>query len=124
MCGICGFMTTGSGLTEGTLLRMNESIARRGPDGTGHYFDGAVGLAMRRLAIIDLHSGQQPIFNETGSMAIVFNGEIYNYKALRADLAARGHVFRTDSDTEVIVHLYEEHGLDAPKFLNGMFAFA
>ena len=124
MCGICGFLATGPGLPESTLLRMNDSIQRRGPDGAGHYFDGTVGLAMRRLAIIDLHGGQQPIFNEDRSVCVVFNGEIYNYRALRATLQAQGHRFQTDSDTEVIVHLYEEHGANLSVHLEGMFAFA
>jgi asparagine synthase (glutamine-hydrolysing) len=105
-------------------MRMNDRITRRGPDGEGRYFDSKVGLAMRRLAIIDLARGQQPIFNEDRTLALVFNGEIYNYQKLRANLEKAGHRFATDSDTEVIVHLYEEYGLDAPKHLEGMFAFA
>jgi asparagine synthase (glutamine-hydrolysing) len=124
MCGICGFWSRSERLTESVLQRMNERITRRGPDGEGRYFDGKVGLAMRRLAIIDLAGGQQPIFNEDHSVAVVFNGEIYNYRELRSQLVKAGHRFATNSDTEVIVHLYEEHGLDAPKFLEGMFAFA
>jgi asparagine synthase (glutamine-hydrolysing) len=123
MCGICGFVSV-AGISERVLLQMNERIARRGPDGAGHLHDGAVGLAMRRLAIIDLAGGQQPIFNESGKIAIVFNGEIYNYRELRDNLVRQGHQFRTDSDTEVIVHLYEEYGLEAPTHLAGMFAFA
>ena len=103
---------------------MNDVIYRRGPDGEGHLFTGAVGLAMRRLAIIDLPGGAQPVYNEDGSVAVVFNGEIYNYKALRRDLQARGHRFNTQSDTEVIVHLYEERGPDLVRELEGMFAFA
>jgi asparagine synthase (glutamine-hydrolysing) len=103
---------------------MNDVIYRRGPDGEGHLFTGAVGLAMRRLAIIDLPGGSQPVYNEDGSVAVVFNGEIYNFKALRHDLQARGHRFKTQSDTEVIVHLYEERGADMVRELEGMFAFA
>lgn len=124
MCGICGFWSRSERLTETTLAAMNDRITRRGPDGEGRYFDGRVGLAMRRLAIIDLHGGQQPIFNEDRSVCVVFNGEIYNYRQLRGQLEAKGHRFATHSDTEVIVHLYEEYGLDAPKHLEGMFAFA
>src|SRR6266702_4134266 len=133
MCGICGFVAlnggTGAGrLTESLLLAMNSRIERRGPDGSGHYFqsfgDATVGLAMRRLAIIDLAGGQQPIFNEDRSVCVVFNGEIYNYRHLRRQLAAKGHHLQTDSDTETIVHLYEEYGADLPRHLEGMFAFA
>jgi asparagine synthase (glutamine-hydrolysing) len=124
MCGICGFITKGSAVTEDLLLRMNDRITRRGPDGAGHYFADGIGIAMRRLAIIDLHGGQQPIFNETNDIAIVFNGEIYNYRELRTHLLTKGHVFGTNSDTEVILHLYEEYGFEAPKYLEGMFAFA
>jgi len=124
MCGICGFVAVGAPLPEPVLLDMNARIARRGPDGAGHFHAGNVGLAMRRLAIIDLTGGQQPIFNETGTIAVVFNGEIYNYRQLRDGLLRQGHQFRTDSDTEVIVHLYEQYGLEAPNHLAGMFAFA
>ena len=124
MCGICGFVALGSGIPERVLLEMNARIVRRGPDGSGHLHEGPVGLAMRRLSIIDLAGGSQPIFNETGSIAIVFNGEIYNYRQLRDDLLRQGHHFRTDSDTEVIVHLYEQYGLEAPNYLSGMFSFA
>lgn len=124
MCGICGFFSPAGRFPEQVLLRMNDAIRRRGPDGAGHLFDGKVGLAMRRLAIIDLEGGQQPIYNETGDVAIVFNGEIYNYRKLRAELLAKGHKFQTHSDTEVIVHLYEEYGERVAEHLDGMFAFA
>ena len=124
MCGICGFAAPDNRLSERMLLDMNARIARRGPDGAGHLYEDMAGLAMRRLAIIDLAGGQQPIFNETGNIGIVFNGEIYNYRALRQKLQSLGHQFRTGSDTEVIVHLYEEYGLQAPAHLAGMFAFA
>src|SRR6185312_13023306 len=107
-----------------TLQAMNDVLVRRGPDGAGALVSGPVGLAMRRLAIIDLAGGGQPIYNEDRSVAVVFNGEIYNYKALRERLLARGHEFRTNSDTEVIVHLYEERGADLVRDLEGMFAFA
>src|SRR5262245_49366372 len=111
MCGICGFVSLGVGsLSRDSLQRMNDVIWRRGPDGEGLLHSGPVGLAMRRLAIIDLSGGQQPVYNEDGTVAVVFNGEIYNFRELRTELQRRGHHFKTHSDTEVIVHLYEEHG--------------
>jgi asparagine synthase (glutamine-hydrolysing) len=123
MCGICGFVST-AGWSTATLQGMNDVIFRRGPDGEGVLHAGPVGLAMRRLAIIDVDGGWQPVYNEDRSVAVVFNGEIYNFKALREGLRARGHQFRTNSDTEVIVHLYEEKGADLVNDLEGMFAFA
>ncbi|MBN1966937.1 MAG: asparagine synthetase B, partial [Anaerolineae bacterium] len=99
-------------------------IAHRGPDDEGLFCDGDLAIGMRRLSIIDLSTGQQPIFNEDGSIVIVFNGEIYNYKELVEHLEARGHVFKTHSDTEVIVHLYEEYGETCVERLRGMFGFA
>src|SRR5581483_7026881 len=124
MCGICGFLSADGSFDEGVLRRMNATIARRGPDGEGFLHEGPVGLAMRRLAIIDLDGGNQPIFNEDRSVAVVFNGEIYNYPALRRELERRGHHFSTHSDTEVIVHLYEDHGPECFTHLEGMFAVA
>src|SRR5262245_51102661 len=124
MCGITGFYDFSGALDERALLAMNDRIVRRGPDGEGRYYDGTVGLAMRRLAIIDLAGGSQPIYNEDRSVAVVFNGEIYNYRELRRSLQERGHRFSTASDTETIVHLYEEHGAGLPAHLEGMFAFA
>ena len=113
------------GVVAASLLRaMCDRLAHRGPDGDGYYINGSIGLGHRRLAIIDLPGGRQPIANEDESVWVVFNGEIYNYKALRADLAARGHRFRTESDTEVLVHLYEEHGESFVDLLHGMFAIA
>jgi asparagine synthase (glutamine-hydrolysing) len=123
MCGICGFFFS-SGMPPEMLKTMNDVLWRRGPDGEGFLYTGTVGLAMRRLAIIDVEGGSQPIYNEDRSVALVFNGEIYNYKQLRSGLRARGHEFRTNSDTEVIVHLYEERGADLVDELEGMFAFA
>ena len=123
MCGICGFVSS-AGWSTAMLQSMNDAIARRGPDGEGLLHSGHVGLAMRRLAIIDVAGGAQPVYNEDRSIAVVFNGEIYNFKALRAALIGRGHQFRTNSDTEVIVHLYEERGADLVRELEGMFAFA
>ena len=102
---------------------MNQRIVHRGPDDDGLFTDGNVGLAMRRLSIIDVKSGHQPLSNETQDIWIVFNGEIYNHAELRLDLEARGHRYRSHSDTETIVHLYEEYGPDCVKYLRGMFAF-
>ena len=122
MCGICGF--TGPP-NEPLLKGMAASLAHRGPDEDGFFGDGGnVSLGMRRLKIIDLATGSQPISNEDNTVTVVFNGEIYNFKELRADLEARGHRFRTNTDTEVLVHLYEEKGEAFPKLLRGMFAFA
>jgi asparagine synthase (glutamine-hydrolysing) len=103
---------------------MGDAIAHRGPDGYGELREAGVGLIHRRLAIIDLAGGDQPIFNEDGSLGVVFNGEIYNYQHLRTNLESRGHVFKTNSDTETLVHLYEEHGAALSEHLRGMFAFA
>ena len=124
MCGITGFVDFRGTFTETDLRRMNASIARRGPDGEGYLFLGYIGLAMRRLAIIDMEGGAQPVYNEDKSIAVVFNGEIYNYRELRRRLIAQGHTFRTNSDTEVIAHLYEEHGDAFTTELEGMFAIA
>ena len=122
MCGICGF--TGPS-NEPLLKGMAASLAHRGPDEDGFFSDGGnISLGMRRLKIIDLATGSQPISNEDNTVTVVFNGEIYNFKELRADLEARGHRFRTNTDTEVLVHLYEEKGEAFPKLLRGMFAFA
>src|SRR6516162_2626219 len=103
---------------------MGDAIAHRGPDAEGFWTEPGIGLVHRRLSIIDLSGGDQPIGNEDGSVQVVFNGEIYNFQELRAELVARGHRFRTCSDTEVIVHLYEEMGETLVERLRGMFAFA
>ena len=125
MCGITGFVRNdGKPVDEALLARMNEAIRHRGPDEDGFYVNGSVGMAMRRLAIIDLKSGQQPIPNQDRTAWIVFNGEIYNYLELREKLEKLGHTFRTNSDTEAIVHAYDQYGVDCPKHLRGMFAFA
>lgn len=122
MCGICGF--TGAEDNE-ALYRMAEAIRHRGPDDDGFFCDQGISLGMRRLSIIDLESGKQPVHNEDHTLHAVFNGEIYNYPELRAELTKGGHQFYTDhSDTEAIVHLYEEHGLDFAHRINGMFAIA
>jgi len=107
-----------------TIERMTESLAHRGPDDAGYFVEGQVGLGHRRLSIIDLSGGGQPIFNEDQSAAIVFNGEIYNYRDLADELKTAGHTFRTRSDTETILHAYEEYGDDCVQQLRGMFGFA
>lgn len=126
MCGIAGVLNLdGRPVAPGLLKRMTDAIAHRGPDGEGHYTDGAVGLGHRRLSIIDLtDAARQPMMNETGDIALIYNGEIYNFKALRAELEARGHRFRSAADSEVVIHGYEEWGADCLTRFNGMFAFA
>lgn len=125
MCGICGFVTANAaGLSHATLRRMTDALVHRGPDDAGTYYQGRVGLGSRRLSIIDLQSGRQPISNERGTVWVVLNGEIVNYPDLRAELVAQGHRFTTNSDTEVIIHLYEDVGSECVSRLRGMFAFA
>lgn len=124
MCGICVVVSDRGPVSQALVHEMCNRIVHRGPDGEGLHVDGRVGLGMRRLSIIDLPGGNQPIFNEDRSVSIVFNGEIYNYRELRAQLVERGHTFRTQSDTEVVVHLYEECGSRCVERLRGMFAFA
>lgn len=125
MCGICGiFDLNGNPINGEVLDRMTDVIRHRGPDGDGRFVDREIGLGHRRLSIIDLGGGAQPIGNEDGKLQIVFNGEIYNFVELRAELEAAGHRFKTKSDTEVIVHAYEQWGADCVKRFNGMFAFA
>jgi len=141
MCGIAGAAWTADSipLEREVLQRMTTALVHRGPDDAGFYFSTpttdpashglassrpAAALGHRRLSIIDLACGHQPLSNEDGTVWITFNGEIYNYKELECDLKQRGHVFRTSSDTETIVHLYEERGPDCVTALRGMFAFA
>lgn len=125
MCGICGIVEfEGGAVQPQTIRRMADSIWHRGPDDAGYHFEPGVGLGHRRLSIIDLKSGQQPLSNEDQSIWLIFNGEIYNHLDLRAFLESKGHRFRTNSDTEVIVHLYEELGEDCFAQLRGMFAIA
>ena len=125
MCGIAGIVAiAGTPPGPSDIARMCDAMTHRGPDDAGYLVEGSVAIGMRRLSIIDLAGGHQPIFNEDGSVAVVYNGEIYNYRELRAWLESRGHSFATSSDTEVIVHLWEEVGRDFPKHLNGMFAIA
>src|SRR6202790_989570 len=125
MCGICGVI----GIerveqAEAITRRMMESIRHRGPDDDGLVVAPSMALGMRRLSIIDLPGGHQPVFNETGNVGVVYNGEIYNFRQLRKTLEERGHAFRTSSDTEVLVHAYEEWGEQCVREFRGMFAFA
>jgi len=125
VCGICGiFNTDNSPVDQVVIKRMTDVLARRGPDGEGHHVSGNIGLGHRRLAIIDIQTGAQPIFNEDNRIVTVCNGEIYNYLELRELLLSLGHKFRTKSDTEVIVHAYEEWGMECVRSFNGMWAFA
>jgi asparagine synthase (glutamine-hydrolysing) len=126
MCGICGLVSLdgASGPDPAALAAMNETLVHRGPDADGSVIDGPAGLAMRRLSIIDLAGGDQPIANEDGRIQVIQNGEIYNYRELMDELRGRGHTFTTHSDTEVLVHLYEERGPSFVEALRGMFAIA
>src|SRR5437763_10653825 len=122
MCGIAGIAGSMRRRADaGVLASMNSQLQHRGPDGEGYHWDEEVGLGMRRLAIIDIAGGDQPIFNEDGSVCVVYNGEIYNFLELREELEGRGHRFVTHSDTEVIVHAYEEYGVQCVDRLWGMF---
>jgi len=126
MCGICGIYNGQSRepVSPELIEHMIRLISHRGPDDSGSYFDGPVGLGFARLSIIDLSGGHQPMCNETGDVWLVFNGEIWNYKTLRQELIEKGHRFRTNSDTETIIHAYEEYGVDCVARLHGMFGFA
>jgi asparagine synthase (glutamine-hydrolysing) len=125
MCGIAGYLANSGQPVDRFLAgRMCARMAHRGPDGYGAFFGSGVALGHRRLSIIDVSGGAQPMGNEEGTLTVVFNGEIYNYEDLRRDLIEKGHRFRTCSDTEVLLHLYEEEGDRLPEFLNGMFTFA
>ncbi|MDR3638042.1 MAG: asparagine synthase (glutamine-hydrolyzing) [Isosphaeraceae bacterium] len=125
MCGIAGFVNGGGEPADrAVLVRMTEALAHRGPDGSGFFTDGPVALGHRRLSIIDVAGGAQPLANEDETVWVTYNGELYNELPMRATLRARGHVYRTQSDTESLVHLYEEDGADFVRGLNGMFALA
>src|SRR5689334_9983884 len=125
MCGIAGVLAASGGKADRDVLeRMLERLHHRGPDAVGFHLDGAVGLGVARLRIVDLTTGDQPMGNEDGSVQVAFNGEIYNHVALREALSRRGHRFRTRADTEVIAHAWEEHGERCVEALNGMFALA
>src|SRR5438552_7904979 len=126
MCGIVGIVKLNpqAAVDEVGLKRMRDVLRHRGPDGEGLWIEGPVGLGMRRLAIVDVTGGHQPMANEDGTVQVVYNGEIYNHADLRRELEARGHRFRTRSDTEAIVHAFEEWGPACVERFNGMFAFA
>jgi asparagine synthase (glutamine-hydrolysing) len=126
MCGIVGiFDVSGKrGIARELVTRMNDSLSHRGPDADGFHFEPGLGLGHRRLSIIDLSTGDQPLFNEDGSVVVMYNGEIYNYRELIPELVRRGHTFKTKSDTEVVVHGWEEWGEDCVTRFRGMFAFA
>ncbi len=121
MCGIAGIIAPSH---ESVIRAMTDTMVHRGPDGDGYFSDDILSLGHRRLSIIDLEGGQQPISNEDGNLQLVCNGEIYNSPELRRELQQRGHRFKTLTDVEVIVHLYEEHGPRCVEHLQGMFAFA
>src|SRR6266704_6162417 len=126
MCGIAGLLELkrNAQANSAILRQMCDVMAHRGPDDEGIYTQDRIGIGMRRLSIVDLATGHQPMSNEDGSLWIVFNGEIYNHQSLREPLIARGHSYRTHSDTETIIQLYEEYGKDCVQHLRGMFAFA
>jgi asparagine synthase (glutamine-hydrolysing) len=124
VCGICGIASASGPVDPGRLAAMSATLVHRGPDSEGAVVDGPVGLAARRLSIIDLETGDQPLANEDGTVHVVQNGELYNYRELRAELERAGHRFRSHGDTEVLVHLYEELGDRFAARLRGMFAVA
>jgi asparagine synthase (glutamine-hydrolysing) len=124
MCGICGVVSASGSVDQERLAGMSGTLVHRGPDSAGEFVDGTAGLASRRLSIIDLETGDQPIANEDGTLHVVQNGEIYNYRELRRELERAGHTFRTQGDTEVLLHLYEQHGDGFAERLRGMFALA
>lgn len=124
MCGFAGYKIFNKRSEDKDIIKsMADTIVHRGPDSDGYYVDEGVALGFRRLSIIDLDGGSQPISNEDGSFTIVFNGEIYNYPELRSDLIGKGHVFKTETDTETLLHGYEEYGKDLLGKLRGMYAF-
>src|SRR5262249_47769042 len=127
MCGICGIAIPEKlnlSVDAASLIRMRDSLSHRGPDDAGVLIDGAVGVGHRRLSIVDLAGGHQPMSNEEESDSLTYNGEGYNHRDLRPMLEQQGHVYQTSSDTETIIHLYEEQGPRAVESLRGMFAFA
>jgi len=124
MCGIAGILDSGGRGLDEAVRRMTTSLTHRGPDDEGFYLGRGIALGHRRLSIIDIDGGKQPLYNEDRSMCIVYNGEVYNHGALKAELTGLGHNFRTKTDTEVILHAYEQWGPQCVKRFNGMFAIA
>src|SRR5215203_1903056 len=127
MCGINGIaytLASGRPVDKGGLVQMRDTLAHRGPDESGIFVNGNVGLGHRRLSIVDLANGQQPMFNGDRTKAIVYNGEIYNHNDLRKELVKKGYKYSSNCDTETILHLYEEYGTNCVSKLRGMFAFA
>src|SRR5919204_3935052 len=124
MCGICGVVSASGSVDLERVAGMSATLVHRGPDSFGEFSDAHAALAARRLSIIDLETGDQPIANEDGMLQVVQNGEIYNYRELRRELERAGHRFRTSGDTEVLLHLYEEHGDGFAERLRGMFSLA
>ena len=122
MCGFTGFISK-KNKKEKIIKEMNDTIIHRGPDDEGYYVDSDIALGFRRLSIIDLKGGEQPIYNENKDLVINFNGEIYNFLELKEELIKCGHKFKSKTDTEVIIHGYEEYGYDVVKKLRGMFSF-
>jgi asparagine synthase (glutamine-hydrolysing) len=123
MCGFCGFVDTTLDNRDLVLTNMMDKIAHRGPDSSGKYSDDCIGMGFRRLSFLDLEAGAQPLYNETGRFVLTFNGEIYNFQNIREELIGAGHVFKTHSDSEVLIHGYEEYGTELLSHLRGMFAF-
>jgi len=124
MCGIFGIVSNQLDISQAQLDKWTDTLSHRGPDDSGTHLDNQAGLGHRRLSIIDLAGGKQPIYNEDRTKCIVFNGEIYNYRMLRQELIEKGHRFTTNSDTETILHAYEEWGEESVKRLRGMFSYA
>src|SRR6188768_2342237 len=123
MCGIAGYTHSPSQAGASTIRRMTDAIRHRGPDDSGFYCDDSVSLGHRRLSIIDLSTGQQPMTNEDNNLQIIFNGEIFNHASIRTELVRAGHVYKTHSDTETILHAYEQYGPECVNHFRGMFAF-
>ena len=123
MCGFCGFVDTELENKKPVLSAMMDKIIHRGPDSDGQFIDDSAALGFRRLSIIDLEEGSQPLYNTDKTLVLTFNGEIYNYQSIRDNLIQKGYVFKTHTDSEVLVHGYDEYGTDLLSHLRGMFAF-
>ncbi len=124
MCGICGELNFVSKVNKSNIYDMNSALHERGPDDEGYYFQNHIGLGMKRLSIIDIKKGKQPIINKKNKNVLICNGEIYNYIELRSHLKKKGFKFQSNSDVEVILYLYDLYGHNCLKYLKGMFAFA